>query len=976
MFAKAKQSPFIRFMASPRLTAVCLLILAILTVWGTVYQAEHGLYAAKQKFFQSWVFFIFKFIPFPGTILVLFIACVNLVFALLFRIGLRLRNMGNLLTHLGIMILLVGGFLTFLYAEESVLELKEGEGSRFSTAYYEWELAVWRPEALPRTVYAVDTKNFTADRGLEFPDLGLALTIEAYYKNCTALPGGTSGLRVLKEQPVSTEPAENIPGVMFRIVDKGVEEKILLTGQDNAPTRVQTADGSYLFSLRKKRYLLPALLKLIDFKREFYPGSDIPKSFESLVQVTAGELEREVRISMNRPLRYKGYTLYQSSYYIAQNGDEYSILAVVKNFGRLLPYVASIIIFLGMLIHFLVMLMRKGKNKSVKIILVCLIMVGLGRGYAEAAEPSAFPLDHFKKIVILENGRKKPLDTFAQNVLKQLSGRSTFEKKPAILWLSRVLLAPQQSYDDKVFMVNNPEVLNAVGLEVTGKERDRYSYRQLKDHFQKLRRLAMAASRVDGEKRTSVANEIIMLFNKLYIYQKLITVFDFAVPHEDFIIADPELKVQLGLPAETNIFSPFDLVQRGTILEAERLQPEVSALMAALNRRFSLYADQPLTILPAGASGQEKWFSPGELLAYSFNHRTPVPRELHHLNDMVRAYLVGDEDRFAAAVENFNRLILNRPGMNLSKTRIQREIFYNGLDPFYKSEFFYGFSLLFLLCSLLIFKKWLYRISILLLAAGFLFHGVGIILRILISGRPPVTNLYETFVFTGWIAVLLGVILELFRKKNIGLLTGSLSGLLMLLIAGKYALEGDTMGMLVAVLDSNFWLATHVITITVGYGGIVISGLIGHLYVLQKIFKPASEELQQNTFQAVYATQAFGLIFTFIGTVLGGIWADQSWGRFWGWDPKENGALLIILWSAMLFHARLAKMIREVGFSLGSIVGIISVVLAWFGVNLLGVGLHSYGFTSGVATSLVVYIIVELVFIFGAYIYLKKAKLA
>jgi ABC-type transport system involved in cytochrome c biogenesis permease subunit len=241
--------------------------------------------------------------------------------------------------------------------------------------------------------------------------------------------------------------------------------------------------------------------------------------------------------------------------------------------------------------------------------------------------------------------------------------------------------------------------------------------------------------------------------------------------------------------------------------------------------------------------------------------------------------------------------------------------------------------------------------------------------------RPPVTNLYETFIFASWITVILGLILEFSGKKNIGLLTGSISGLILLIISGRYALEGDTMGMLVAVLDSNFWLATHVITITIGYGGIVISGTLGHLYIFQKLFlKKDKEKKLKDTFQSVYSTQAFGLIFTFIGTVLGGIWADQSWGRFWGWDPKENGALLIVICSAILFHAKLGKMIKETGFSIGAIAGIINVVLAWFGVNLLGVGLHSYGFSSNVAFSLFAYVILELGIIIFSIIWFGMKK--
>jgi ABC-type transport system involved in cytochrome c biogenesis permease subunit len=216
--------------------------------------------------------------------------------------------------------------------------------------------------------------------------------------------------------------------------------------------------------------------------------------------------------------------------------------------------------------------------------------------------------------------------------------------------------------------------------------------------------------------------------------------------------------------------------------------------------------------------------------------------------------------------------------------------------------------------------------------------------------------------------------LEFFNKKKTGIAAGGLAGVVMLLIAGKYALEGDTMGMLVAVLDSNFWLASHVITIILGYAGVVLSGIIGHVYIIQRIIWPGKEELLKNTFQAVYAIQAFGIVFTFLGTVLGGIWADQSWGRFWGWDPKENGALVILLWSAILFHARQAGWIKETGFTLGTVIGVIAVSLAWFGVNLLGVGLHSYGFTSGIAHALLIFISLESLFAVGTLVLLKLAR--
>jgi ABC-type transport system involved in cytochrome c biogenesis permease subunit len=211
------------------------------------------------------------------------------------------------------------------------------------------------------------------------------------------------------------------------------------------------------------------------------------------------------------------------------------------------------------------------------------------------------------------------------------------------------------------------------------------------------------------------------------------------------------------------------------------------------------------------------------------------------------------------------------------------------------------------------------------------------------------------------VTVFLSFFLERFNRRGLGWLSASLTGLVLLMISGRFAAEGDTLRVLVAVLDSNFWLSTHVIAINLGYAGTVLSGVIGHIYLVMSLFKNANEKKLSETAKLVYGVQGFGLLFTFVGTMLGGVWADQSWGRFWGWDPKENGALLIVLWSSILFHARMAGMIRNFGFAVGSVLGIIVVMMAWFGINLLGVGLHSYGFTSGIAYTLFSYVGIQLI---------------
>lgn len=360
-----------------KLTVVCLLILVVLVVWGTVYQADHGLYQAQQKFFHSWFFLVFGFFPLPGTVLVMFVLFFNLVCSIFFRIGFRWSKMGTIIIHLGIVVLLVGGFFTFYFSMESSLMMREGETANASFSRQLWELVVWEKSASEMEVDAfhVDTKGLDTGETIQLEELGLILETKEYHINCTfsedaAFGTGVinaSGIQALKSKPTAVEIAENIAGGVFDIkLSSGTTHKqpLLLYGRDSSPTLVKVGSRTFVFSLRKKKITLPLSITLVDFRMKFYPNSNIPKSYESTVTVkTEGGVERDVVISMNKPLRHANLTFFQSSYFIAKDGTEYTILAVVKNFGRLLPYFSSIIIFLGMVIHFLNMLFNRRKNK-------------------------------------------------------------------------------------------------------------------------------------------------------------------------------------------------------------------------------------------------------------------------------------------------------------------------------------------------------------------------------------------------------------------------------------------------------------------------------------------------------------------------------------------------------------------------------------------------------------------------------------
>jgi ABC-type transport system involved in cytochrome c biogenesis permease subunit len=207
----------------------------------------------------------------------------------------------------------------------------------------------------------------------------------------------------------------------------------------------------------------------------------------------------------------------------------------------------------------------------------------------------------------------------------------------------------------------------------------------------------------------------------------------------------------------------------------------------------------------------------------------------------------------------------------------------------------------------------------------------------------------------------MGLALERVFRKGLGVAAGSAAGFATLIVAHHLEGQGDTLEMMRAVLDSNFWLATHGVTITIGYSATFLASLLAHIYILRSFWSSSFDCEEARALSGMaYGVICLSLFFSFVGTVLGGIWADQSWGRFWGWDPKENGALLIVLWNALILHARWGGYARERGVMHMAIFGGILTSLSWFGVNMLGIGLHSYGFMDKAFYALSAFVLAEL----------------
>ena len=365
------------------------------------------------------------------------------------------------------------------------------------------------------------------------------------------------------------------------------------------------------------------------------------------------------------------------------------------------------------------------------------------------------------------------------------------------------------------------------------------------------------------------------------------------------------------------------------------------------------------------------WLSPWEL----FDGRLIEPHQdkiIKSLESYLLARFENNIENQNIALSSYKTGLISHVGKKVDFSILSKERWLNEADLFTNSLVFYLLGFILLGISWMIKPVIFKSVAFCSIIIGFCLHTLGIYLRMVIMSRPPISTLYETVIFVGVVIVLISLIIEYIRKDGLGIFIGSISGSLLHYVGFGYAADGDTLEMLVAVLNSNFWLATHVTTIILGYGTSLMAGLIGHIYLIEKIRVPKDSVRLKSIYNNMFGVTLIALFFTLFGTILGGIWADQSWGRFWGWDPKENGALLIVLWQLMMVHMRLSGLAKPDKFALGMVLNNIVVIMAWFGVNLLSIGLHSYGFASGIAVNLILFTLFEIVTGVGTYYWAKS----
>jgi len=627
-----------------------------------------------------------------------------------------------------------------------------------------------------------------------------------------------------------------------------------------------------------------------------------------------------------------------------------------------------------------------------------LIVLGLGLLYLVVAlfpakNKTDFDLAGFGSVPVLVNGRVKPLDTVARTSLLVIQSRqrvSTPEiSEPFVAtpteWLADVLFAPAKADDYPTIKIESPEVLSLLGIseedtkikyestvknilavvDFIPKTRSRFSYNQLRPKLEELDRQGRLADGVEDQLRSPFQRQILNVRNHVMLYLQLKT----AVQVPDSPDFSQELVIfEKALPTGIR-----------AILAKKDNQPHDEDAVKAMKEmadRFT-YMEQlgNLRIVPPdmGDTNPEHWRSAGTALMESFG-TSKINATVMNYARLGAAWRTGDSATFNRIVAEMHGQHMTRFPVELKKSNFEQ--YFNHVEPFYRSMILYVCTFLLAIFSWLFWPQALSRSSFLLLAIAFAFTTAGIGTRMWIGGYAPVTNLYSSALGVTWGAVFLCLVLEYIFKNGVGSAAGGIVGFVALIIAHFLSLaSSDTLEMMRAVLDTNVWLATHVVIITIGYAATFLSGFLALIYIFRGVF---TRSLDRTTADAigrmVYGIACFATLFSLVGTVLGGLWADQAWGRFWGWDPKENGALIIVLWNAIILHARWGGMIKQRGLMVMAVFGNIVTSWSWFGVNMLGVGLHSYGFMDAAFYWLIAFVISQLVIMAIASIPLEKWK--
>lgn len=951
------------FLSSAKLLHFTLPVLMVYLILGTVAQKYIGLYQATNIFFAAPIIWVYDVFPLPGMPVIVAMIFVNLLFKIIFKSPWKKHNAGIILTHIGAMLLLLGGLFTALYSSEGYMDLVESETSAIVSDYHDREFVIVNEET-NEVVERYDHAQLYEGQHIKFNTFPIDIKILEYCQNCEITarseeektPAHQSMALhmklVAKEKEKNDE--ENFAGMAFSYsLGKFKQIHTILEEVPQHP-RITIENVNYRFELRRAQRVLPFEVQLLDFKKENYPGTQMAKSYSSRVLIKDNGTSWESVISMNEPLRYKGYTFFQSSFARTQSGEDVSVLAVVWNAGRAFPYISGIVMCIGLLMHLFI---RKRKNI---VLLAFMMMVSMPSYAADIAQS----FEKLAQTPVLHEGRIKPLDSFARANLKDFSGK----EDGAMLWLVQTIFDPARAEDVPILKIVNPDIRILLNLEK--RESKLYSSREVLAGILPRREMIEELLRQDENKLSPQQRDLLIVHRQLSDLQDIFSSISHYLPLSLDIPADvPEPLSQFtGKNISLSDITPYReqlenalkgiIETKGNNLDAYNEGEQILAHLSYTSGLLSEAGSQSL-LLKSIPVGENEMVTPwqAELQQRGDTQITSIWK------DLARSYHETDKQAWHDNIDRLHDYYYADKSFEFRTDALLVEYYYNKYTPFYAS-----FVLCLIALGVLVIGAFTQKAAFLksllspLLTMSIILQTAGISARIFILDRPPVSTLYETVLFVCALAMFYMVIMYWRHKKALWVWLCVCLGLILHILGFSHDQDGDSFVVLTAVLNTNFWLTTHVLCITAGYAFCAITSVLAH-YALINMAVKRDDKPNKDLMGHIKIAALIALFLATIGTVLGGIWADQSWGRFWGWDPKENGALLIVLWLVWVLHGKISEQMSTIPYLCGLAYLSIILAISWFGVNLLNVGLHSYGFTDSMAGVLGAFILAETLFL-------------
>lgn len=1005
-----------RFLSSLKLAVVIILLLTSALIAGTLLESSYDIATGKYWVYRA---FWFHFI--------LFMLGVNIVCSAFSRWPWKKRHLPFLLAHLGIIMVLIGSWITEKWGLDGTLKVSEGsQSSIVELDQYQIQLehagqranidfkwlpphVQFKPIQYPEFGFEIDQYLSHADAQVGFEesqDVSAPLAVGLRLKGgpmqlnqqvwlwqgdpswsqmvlgplkVVLLPPGmklgsaasTRGQALIEMEPESSRK------IRMRLVSVRGESKTLTTQAgssfetgwmgltlsvekfiphaqnatqftlsktlygDQAPPpaihvralnsaspqngmwmglgdRVELAYGKQVLTMAftQKRVMLPFALELKRFHLDHYEGTMNPSAFRSDVKVVGEGSQPEQTISMNEPLTHQGITLYQASYVPEDPRPTTSVFSVNQDPGRAAKYWGSLILIFGTLLLFGRKYLEKKKLEKTSMTQTTALGLLLFMTVSTSSAGTLQPVKNWDWSVVSEipmqsGGRIKPLDSFARETILYVTGSKSYSGWKQIEMIFSWMSDPEAWASEPLIKIQNEDVKRQLMLD---QSRNRYS-----------------------------PNELIKNPHLIAYAEGL---------------AKRERGVNLGV---TNAVKP------------DAREQELKRILDRIGLFRTIVSGESLTIIPSRETGKP-WGS----LATQDKQATVV-RAI--FAEMLSAYQKQDLDYFTKLTITGKSTIekeITSWGESSPKL-ITIEALYYKTNPFFWAMVLYLASgLLWLISG---YSAWLPKFAWVGTVSAFLLHAYGFTLRCIIAGRPPVSNMYESVIWVSFGVLLFGFILYFIQKqKLIPGVASVVAGFMLLAADAAPAILDPNIHPLVPVLRSNYWLTIHVLTITLGYAGFALSLGIANV-TLFTYFREKHLRGKINFIARVdhlnlmtYRAMQFGVAFLAAGTILGGVWADYSWGRFWGWDPKEVWALIALLTYIAILHGRFAGWVGSFGFAIWTTVSFLSVIMAWYGVNfVLGVGLHSYGFSTGGGAGVIGFVVAQLTWV-GVVTLVKKMK--